>query len=161
MKFSRKIDAYKSLSGVPSGVIGALCHILQTRKSKTFSGLQIRRLSRDRDKYLLLADKCCYLTLCQISKSRKLPKSFYSNFSILWSHFCLIYKMRKWKGKNWRHIFFESFLRVLSKCKNALLLIWWSYGTPFGWQIVQVALLEWFSSIKPLVKTVHWFEYWT
>ena len=69
------------------------------------------------------------------SSLRKLQKLFSINFSIIWCHFCLVCKMHKWKEKNWGHIFFKSFFSVLSKYKNALPLIWWYYGTPFGWQI--------------------------
>lgn len=74
------------------------------------------------------------LPLCKVSRSRKLQNLFYSNFTVL-CHFWMVCKIQKLKEKNWRHIFSEIFFHVLSKCKSVLLLIRWSHGTLFGWQI--------------------------
>ena len=58
-------------------------YILKTRKSKTLSSLYITHLSCDQHQNLLLVDKGCYLTVCEVLRSRKLQNSFYSDFSIL------------------------------------------------------------------------------
>ena len=80
-----------------SRINGALCLIIQTRIGKKILVCRFD-IFHVAEKSLLLVDKCCYLMLCK--SSRKLQKSFYSNFSILWSHFCLVCKMYKWKERN-------------------------------------------------------------
>ena len=110
-------------------------------------------MSRDQHKNLLLVDKCCNFTLCKLSRSRKPHNWFYNNFSILWCHFRLVCKTYKWKRKHCRHIFFEFLFHVLSKCKNIFFLIWWSYGTPFEWQIH----LHWW--ILVYIQKLHTWEF--
>ena len=128
MKFSPKLETYESLPGVkPWNQWCPVPDFTDQKIQNAFWSVNDTYVMWPIQKFAV-SWQMLLPTLWKVSKSMEKQNLFFSNFSILWHHFCLFSKVHEWKGKNWRHIFFESFFHVLSRCKNVMLLIWWSYG---------------------------------
>ena len=108
MTFSPKIETYRNLSGVKFRNHWCLVsYFTDQKKENALWSVNYISLTWPTQK-LLLVDFCSYLTLRNVLRSSKLENVFFSNFSNLWRHFCLVSEMHKWK-EIWWHIFFESF----------------------------------------------------
>ena len=109
MNFSSKIETNKILSGVKFR-----SYFTDQKRQYVFWYVNYTTVTSPLQTFAV--DKCCYLTLCEYSMSRKLQNSFYNDFLILWRHFGLVCKINKCKEKNWRNFFYLFFSNIKTLC---------------------------------------------